>query len=332
MIDEKDLDYHHHGCDDPTWAETYFLIFSCAEEAISGNAYILSRPNVGVALGSVYIHQGICRNTWEADYSDAPMHLPTPETLSGFVLDNGLGLTGSNKARDYRFHYNGRDGLCKFNLNFKGVMDPFDALDPQHNPLIETFDSAEEATRFEGWSGGHYDLVGHITGTLELYGKTYQIDCYDGLDRSWGPRLEWNASPVSWMHMGFGDDLAFHLVMAVTVTDDSYRSNELKFGYVTVDGETCGIVEATVTGKNDGMLGAYREVTIRDAKGREWALSGEVVAAAPWHTAYASFISFQTLYRWTMGGRTAYSSVAEVIGQTTMSKRFSRLGKTIEEL
>ena len=326
MITEKDLEYHHQNSDDPTWAETYFLIFSCPEEAISGNAYILSRPNVGVALGSVYIHQGICHNAWEADYSDAPMHLPTPEKFSDFVLDNGLGVTGSNDAKDYRFHYNGRDGFCKFDLNFKGVMDPFDALDPQHNPLLETFDSAEEATGADGWTGGHYDLVGHITGELELYGKIYEINCYDGLDRSWGPRLEWDGSPVSWMHMGFGDDLAFHLVMSLDVSGKGYHCDELKFSYVSVDGETCGIVQAEVTGQNSGMLGNYREVKIRDAKGREWSMFGSAIAAAPWHTAYGSFISFQTLYRWTMGDRTAHSSVTEVIGQTTLGKKLSKLG------
>ena len=43
------------------------------------------------------------------------------------------------------------------------------------------------------------------------------------------------------------------------------ESDELKFGHVTVDGETCGIVDAKVTGQNDGMLGASREVTVRDA-------------------------------------------------------------------
>jgi hypothetical protein len=327
MIDIKDLDYHHQHCDDPTWAETYFLIFSCPEEAISGNAYILSRPNVGVTLGSVYVHQGICHNTWEADYSDAPMHLPTPEKFSNFTLDNGLGLSGSNNARDYHLRYDGRDGLCKFDLNFKGVMDPFDALDPQHNPMLKSFDSLEDATGADGWTGGHYDLVGHVTGELELYGKTYKIDCYDGLDRSWGPRLEWNGSPVSWIHMGFGDDLAFHLVMTLKMTPKSYESNELRFGYVTVDGETTGVVAAEVTGQNSGMLGTYREVKIRDAKGREWSMFGTAIAGAPWHTAYGSFISFQSLYRWTMGDRTAYSHTTEVIGQTTLGKHFSRLGK-----
>lgn len=326
MLNEKDLEYHHRGCDDPTWAETYFLIFSCPEEAISGNAYILSRPNVGVALGSVYIHKGICHNAWEADYSDAPMHLPTPEKLSSFTLDNGLGLTASSNLRDYHFHYNGRDDLCKFDLNFKGVMDPYDALDPKHNPLLETFSSAEEATGADGWTGGHYDLVGHITGELQLYGKTYTVDCYDGLDRSWGPRLEWNGSPVSWIHVGFGDDLAFHLVMTVEIVGRTHRSSELRFGYVSVDGETCGIVSAEVSGQNSGMLGVYREINVRDAKGREWSMFGSAIAAAPWHTAYGSFISFQTLYRWTMGTRTAYSSATEVIGQTTLGKKLSKLG------
>lgn len=328
MINSNDLDYHNQGSSDPTFAETYFLIFSVPEEAISGNVYVLARPNIGVTLSSIYIHQGICNYAHEADYSDAPMHLAAPERFSKFSLANGLSFEGSNGARDYHFSYRGRDGLCAFDLKFDGLMDPFDALDPAQNPMLGKFDNVEEATGAgDSWTQGHYDLVGRIRGELSLYGKNYQVDCVDGLDRSWGPRLEWNAAPVSWMHMTFGTDLAFHLIMTLDVQNGQTVYTTFRFGYVVENGETTGIVAADVSAQSAGMLGIRRIVRLRDAKGREWEMTGEAIAAAPWHSAYSSFISYQSLYRWSMGARTGFSSVTDVFGVTTLAKRLSKLGR-----
>jgi len=328
MIRNEDLEYHNQNSDDPTFAETYFLVFSIPEESISGNAYVLARPNVGVTLSSIYIHKGICQNAFEVDYSDAPMHLAAPKKFSEFTLENGFGLKGTNNGRDYRFHYNGRDNLCNFDLNFTGLMDPYDALDPNHNPMLEQFANAEEATGAgDSWSHGHYDLVGHIQGELELYGKHYKVDCVDGLDRSWGPRLEWNAPAVSWMHMTFGKDLAFHLIMTLDIENNTTKYTTFRFGYMVENGEMIPLVAAEVAAENCGMLGMHRIIRIRDKKGREWEMYGSAVAAAPWHSAYSSFISFQTLYRWTMGAKVGYANVTDVMGVTTLGKKLSKLGK-----
>lgn len=330
MITDQDL--HFHNADSPAFdhAETLFLIFSVPEERISGNAYILCRPNAGVCLSSVYVHQGMHANAWTVDYSDAPMHVKCPDTMADFTLSNGLSVKGSNGARDYRFRYDGTDGLCRFDLDFKGLMDPFDPLNPKQNPMLQTFGGDLEASTGAGdsWTKGHYDLVGRITGKLELYGKTYEVNCVDGLDRSWGPRAEWNSAPVSWMHLTFGDDLAFHLVITLDVVDGQQVYTTFRFGYAVVDGECCAVTAAEVEAESLGMLGMHRVVRITDEKGRSWEMVGAAIAAAPWHTAYTSFISFQSLYRWTMGDRVGCSNVTDVIGVTTLSKRLSRLARS----
>lgn len=327
MITDQDLHFHNAGSSAFDYAETLFLIFSVPEERISGNAYVLCRPNAGVCLSSVYIHQGIHANAWTVDYSDAPMHVKCPETMADFTLSNGLSVKGSNGARDYRFRYEGRDGLCRFDLGFKGLMDPFDPLDPAQNPMLEVFNGDPEASTGAGdsWTKGHYDLVGRITGELELYGKRFEVSCVDGLDRSWGPRAEWNSAPVSWMHLTFGDDLAFHLVVTLDVVAGQPVYTTFRFGYAVVDGECCAVTAAEVEAESVGMLGMHRVVRITDARGRQWEMVGAAIAAAPWHTAYTSFISFQSLYRWTMKDRVGFSNVTDVIGVTTLSKRLSRL-------
>ncbi|MFW2828938.1 DUF7064 domain-containing protein [Sphingomonas sp. ID0503] len=328
MITEADLDFHNKGTTEFDYAETMFLIFSVPEAGISGNAYVLARPNAGICLSSIYLHKGIVPNAWQADYCDAPMHVKCPEKLSDFTLSNGLSVKGSNGARDYRFRYDGRDGLCRFDLDFEGLMNPFDPLDPDQNPMLAKFGGDTQASTGAGdsWSKGHYDLVGQITGELELYGKSYRVDCVDGLDRSWGPRAEWDSAPVSWMHMTFGTDLAFHLIMTLDVKEGQTCYTTFRFGYAVVDGQVSAIVDASVEGESVNLLGIHRVVRITDEHGRTWEMTGSAIAAAPWHGAYTSFISFQSLYRWTMGERVGFSNVTDVIGVTTLSKRLSRLG------
>lgn len=327
MITDADLHFHNGNSPAFDHAETLFLIFSVPEVRISGNAYVVCRPNAGVCVSSVYVHQGIHPNAWTVDYSDAPVHVKCPDTMSDFTLSNGLSIKGGNGARDYRFRYEGRDGLCRFDLDFKGLMDPFDPLDPAQNPMLAAFGGDPEASTGAGdsWTKGHYDLVGRISGELELYGQKFPVSCVDGLDRSWGPRAEWNAAPVSWMHMTFGDDLAFHLVVTLDVVDGQPIYTTFRFGYAVVDGECCAVTAAEVDAESVGMLGMHRVVRITDAKGRQWEMAGGAIAAAPWHTASTSFISFQSLYRWTMGDRVGFSNVTDVMGVTGLSRHFSRI-------
>lgn len=126
--------------------------------------------------------------------------------------------------------------------------------------------------------------------------------------------------------MTFGDDLAFHLIMTLDVEDGQTRYITFRFGYALVDGQVSAIVEATVEAESVNMLGIHRVIRLADEHGRSWEMAGSAIAAAPWHGAYTSFISFQSLYRWTMGERVGYSNVTDVIGVTTLSKRLSRLG------
>ena len=65
MITEKDSAYHPRDPAEWRWTETTPLIFSVPEANILGNLYVASRPNLGVALSSIAIGQGICRQSWK---------------------------------------------------------------------------------------------------------------------------------------------------------------------------------------------------------------------------------------------------------------------------
>ena len=59
MITAADYKFHERDSTDDTWTETVFQIFSVPELGISGNIYVLTRPNLGVCHCAIEIHQGL---------------------------------------------------------------------------------------------------------------------------------------------------------------------------------------------------------------------------------------------------------------------------------
>ena len=122
---------------------------------------------------------------------------------------------------------------------FRGLMDPYDALDPAHNPMLgdSTFDGLGDQ-----WSNGHFELLGHVTGDLELRGRHYTIDSYEGMDHSWGPRAEEGRRAVGWIPISFGEDFGMHVVMALEIRGGQVFHDAFRFGYVLDHGEVFGLV------------------------------------------------------------------------------------------
>ncbi|NDK91453.1 hypothetical protein GYA93_17995 [Gordonia desulfuricans] len=169
MIQEHDCDFHDRDPEDWTWTETTALIFSVPEAGILGNAYVLARPNLGVALSSVALAQGMCPSPAEMDLADCQVHLPCPESFSDFELANGLSVKVSDAPRDYHFRYENALDNCAFDLTFEATHHPFDMHDPAENALLTAADSVASAdTHGDGWANGHFEVKGHITGELEL--------------------------------------------------------------------------------------------------------------------------------------------------------------------
>jgi hypothetical protein len=197
MITEKDSEFHTRDPADRTWTETTFLPFGVPEEGIFGNAYVLARPNQGVAISSIIVSQGFCRQPYEIDFTDPQMHLPCPESFAKYSLANGLHVEATQAPRDYHLSYENALGACSFDLQFRGLHRPFDPHDPAENPLLQPGAPADPRLG-TAWSNGHFEVKGHITGELTLRGRRFKVDCYDGMDHSWGPRAETGTRAVSW--------------------------------------------------------------------------------------------------------------------------------------
>src|SRR3954447_9165124 len=313
-----------------------FMIFSVPEAGILGNVYVLARPNLGVATSAVMVQQGFCRQPYEIDFTDPQVHVPCPRSFQSFTLPNGLSLEVTKPLLDYHVTYEASSGACRFDLDFTGLMRPFDMHDPNENPLASAGDDwAEPHKAAQASSKGHFDLLGRVTGEFELRGRRYEVDCVDGMDHSWGPRSEESAGTGSraaaWMHVSFGDDFGMHLAMALDIRNGQVVYDGLRFGYVMEDGDVFGLVEANVQTERTDMIGTSNHIQAKDVRGREYEFFGTALAGAPWYSFNPCCASFQSLYRYQHEGKVGYSEGADIFGLNFLGQHLSRHGRSMVE-
>ena len=324
MITAEDADFHERDPSIRTWAETTVLLFSVPEEGILGNAYVLARPNLGVAISSVIVGQGLCPQTYEIDFVDPQMHLPCPASFTDYQLENGLSVKVTNAPRDYHATYSHSLGNCSFDLNFHGLMHPFDALDPEENPALgnETFQGLGDQ-----WSNGHYEMLGHVTGELELRGRKYKIDSFEGMDHSWGPRAEEGKRAVSWIPIVFGEDFGMHVVMALEIRNGEVIYDAFRFGFVMEDGEVFGLVDAQVQAQRVDMLGVSNHIRATDERGKKFEVFGSAISGHPFHSFNPCSMAYQSLYEYHSGDRVGHGICTDVFGLDFLAERMSRHGR-----
>ncbi len=329
MITAADSDYHPSDPSVRTWAETIVLVFSVPEAGILGNAYVLSRPNLGAAISSVVVHSGFATHAHQIDFTDPQMHLPAPKSFSNMTLDNGLRLQVDDAPRDFSVQYESNaPGACALDLRFRGLHDPFDTHDPDQNPLAPAAGGPAVDTGLgDVWANGHFDMVGHVTGTLDLRGTRYQVDCVEGMDRSWGPRAELGTSGASWIHVSLGPGFAMHLAMSLEIRNGDVVYGGLKFGYVVEDGELHGVTEASVEAARIDMIAVSNHITATDVRGRTHEFYGTAVGGAPWHSFSPAYVSYQSLMRYQVGDRVGYAEAGDIFGLEYLAEHLSPHGR-----
>lgn len=325
MILPTDCEFHPRNPKDRTWTETTFLPFGVPEAGIFGNAYVLARPNMGVCISSIIVSKGFCRQPFEIDFCDPQMHLPCPPSFSSYSLENGLTVKALNGVRDYQLTYTNELGACHFDLNFRGLHQPFDPHDPNENPLLEKTAAAPADARLgDTWSNGHFEVKGHITGELELRGKRYKVDCYDGMDHSWGPRRELGTRAVSWISVNFGDELSMHLAVPMVLKNGEVTYDPVRFGFIVQHGEVFGVTAAEVTATRVDMLAMTNHIRATDIRGKTFEFFGSAVGGHPWHSFNPCHVCYQSLMRYSWDGKVGYGEFGDIFGLDYLGDRLSR--------
>lgn len=333
MIHPHDCEFHPVAPSNWRWTETTPLSFSVPEAAILGNLYIAARPNLGVALSSVAVSRGMCFNPYDIDFSDAQMHLPCPKSFLQYELESGLRVTVTKPPRDFHFQYEYKLGGCAFDLRFRGLHEPFDPDDPAQNPLLRTDKGSSYDERLgTQWGNpstdpdnpsGHFEVMGHITGELELRGRRYKVDCYDAVDHSWSRRTETAKRAVGWISAVFGDDYGIHMAVLLDIQQGEVVYQDLRNGYVMDQGEVHGLVSATLQGNSVHWNPMNCHIVAVDARGKRHEVFGTGIAVHPWYNYNPSHVAFQTLMRWTCGTRVGYSEMANIFGLEFLADRNS---------
>lgn len=322
MIKPEDSEFHTSDPSQTNWAETIVLIFSVPEAGILGNAYVLARPNIGVAATSIVVFQGFKTQPYQIDFLDPRMHEPCPASFLDMQFEsNNFVVQTLDAPKDFRFAYDDPHGACAFDLTFKSLHQPFDTHDPDENPLIEA--GKTDMGYGDAWANGHLDCIGHTTGSLTLRGQEYEVDCFDGMDRSWGPREEWGGRAVTWTHVTFGAEFGLHLAMTMSLKDGRIEYDELRFGYLHEHGEVFGITEARMEAERVDFVPVSNRIWCKDSRGQEHEFFGTAVCGAPWYQFIPAYVVFHTLMRYTDGERVGYTEQGDIFGMDWLGDRFS---------
>ena len=248
------------------------------------------------------VFDALSRDRWDVLHFDSMAHLPAPEKLSHYELANGLMVTAVGPPRDYRIDYSGANGM-ELHLDVAGLMEPYDIHDPAMSPTAAPAASDQvERSGFGAGFTGHFDLTCRLTGTLTLAGKTYTVDCVDTMDHSWGPRTERGMRSVAWAGGHFGEEYAWHGIIArdpFAPPQDEFR---LANGYILEEGKVVGLTSGTMVVKRDNDIAVEVEVNLVDRDGREHRITGRARANHDW-VPHACLNVHQVFYEYSAEGR-----------------------------
>ncbi|WP_281783317.1 DUF7064 domain-containing protein [Sinimarinibacterium flocculans] len=324
MIGPEDADFHCPPDADYRWAETNIFSFLVPEEKLMACIYTVSRPVLGVMAADIVVYGALSSRRAECLYIDSQQHLPAPARLSSYRTANGLSVEAVRPPRDYRINYSGYDDTA-LHVDFRGLMEPFDIHDPDHSPRAVRDAHARVATSgFGAAYGGHFDLTGHVTGTLRLRGREYRVDCVETMDHSWGPRIEIGMPSMGWMHAHFGPDFAIHWINTWDMDAPPGEQHRLAHGYVMERGEVHGLTDLKMSVIHVDSVPVSIDVLATDCRGREFSLQGSAQAGAPW-VCYTSLWVYAAMMRWRLDdGRIGYGMAQETQSLQSLTRRQGR--------
>ena len=313
MIHPEDAEFRPRPAGEWRWCETNMFPFCIPEARISATIYLVSRPELGVCMSDITIQDRITE-AWEDQlYVDNQQHLPCPTSLLDYSLPNGLSVKALEPLKRYSVQYTGIDDT-DFDLEFNSLMPPFDMNDPAMDPCA----AARQGAGWDKAFAGHYEITGRITGRARIRGKTYDVDCIDTLDRSWGPRGERDNSNAIWFHGSFGEALTVHALVGV----DPARTAEfgkLISGYVLENGTVHGLVSVSGRSERRGAYPMSSEIEVVDVRGKRFRFTGATINAGPWGP-YPSVLYLQCFMRWNMDGLIGYGVQQDVLSRAYMSR------------
>lgn len=284
--------------------ETQYFGFSVPEARLHALCYLWHRPNLGIITGGVWVWRGIKRAAVHSELFDMRSFMndsPLKGGISHFTLENSYSVETLEPMKSFRLTY--ADAVRDHKLDLR-----IDALSP--------------GVLFA--DGKHFEQVMKVHGLARIRGTDYEVDCYNVRDRSWGkvrPEDIMPLPPMSWITTVFDDDFSINCNVFDQVegnpelagtTMELPVEKTLMGGWVWKDGEVSAVVHArkTVVRAPESYIPLGIEIDVRDAKGREFHLSGRLIASCPWQT-WSNVNMAMNLMRWECEGRVTHGDCQE---------------------
>ena len=306
MIRPEDVHFHTPPDVAYDWAETNFFSVYVPEANVAAWVYTIARPGVGAFMAAIEAIDRISDQSIDAIYVDMQQHLPMPARLDDYSLPNGLSVKTSNEPRDYHVRYTGVDDTA-LDWHVKGLMEPYDIHDPSMDPLAST---DQAASGFGAAYANHFDMTTHITGTLRLRGRQFDVDCVTLMDHSWGPRNERLLGNMAWINACFGEAYSVQGIFSFDPLATGWNQFTLAHGYALIDGRVRGLKAGKLRAIRHGRYPVSYELRVTDVDERDHVLFGTPVAQHPW-SCYSNSHAKLSMVRWFADQREGYGQAQE---------------------
>jgi hypothetical protein len=288
----------------PNLTETQYFGFSVPEENIHALTYLWHHPNLGTVSGGAWVWQGVKQHFLQSElvnWTSFTNEDVLEKDLWDYKFDNGYHVQTIEPLKRHRLRYTDELRSNSFDIETQALMEPMQ---------LQT--------------GMHFEQAVRARGELTLRGKTYQVDCTNVRDRSWGQsRSEQHAPvpPMDWMTGVFSEGFMF----GCTAYDHPDLGPDwkgqlqipggdpTKGGWINRDGTLIPVVATRkrVTRSPATLVPVSAEMVMTDANGRDYELSGDVVSAnriAVW----PNMDTWVCLMRWECEGQVCYGDLQEV--------------------
>lgn len=297
MITDKQLRFQTPTDLDHQWAETFWFGLYVPESNIYGWVYMVFRAGSGAMTCDVEFIDRSSSDMYDARYIDIQNHLNIPAKLEKFSLANGLSFEALDPRR-YRIDYVGVGGT-EIHLDLEGIHEPYDIHDKNIDPMArqEQHDAIEHSG-FGTAYAGHFDLTTRVTGSIQIRGTEYPVDCLATQDHSWGPRPERGMRPMGYVNAHFDNDYVMQSIWDFDPSKPDGEQHTFKHGYIVKDGELTGGIDGQLTIRHEGMYPSSLELTIKDAHGTVHTATGTPRAFNNW-VPYGCTPTAHAMVQWT---------------------------------
>jgi hypothetical protein len=201
---------------DEWWQDSAFLVFDAREAGIGGVFRIGHEPNYNGGIAALWF--GLVTHDGTRFRRNTTNRLGDADRLrDGFgALDARYRITHDGNAVRYLVEDDG----CRADLMVHDFYPRTDFFPAAAGSLVDDFASA------------HFECSGAITGTIELDGRSFEVEGLCHRDRSWGLRRWDTLLNHRWIPGTLGPELSFGSI-AWHAVDGTIR----QYGYVVRDGE-----------------------------------------------------------------------------------------------